>query len=215
MSTRGSRSDFCAGGFDDGSAARTIDRLIEIPGATLERGDDVADIETFRARLQTRHQRALASPALGAVSQFLVSAQLLFPTLGALDAQRIGRLADHRVHNGVAAAEAKNVVNPLVFAPFHRLVAAIVAVAAYHDGHLRPVLSDASDDMLEDSADLLARRRLARAQDHCHRLAARPLIDVDRKETALFLRQTDGRSNGSAISSFMTGSALLTRLLIR
>src|SRR5436853_3712284 len=45
----------------------------------------------------------------------------------------------------------------------------------------------APDDMLEDSADLLARRRLARAQDHYHRLAARPLIDVDRKETALII----------------------------
>src|SRR5438552_16890725 len=127
-----------------GFAARTIDRLIVIPGATLERGDDVADIETFRARLQTLHLRAFASPALGAVSQFLVTAQLLFPTLGALDAERIGRLADHSVHKRVAAAEAKNVRNPLVFAPFHLLVAAIVAVPASHRGPRRPVLSVAS-----------------------------------------------------------------------
>ena len=33
--------------------------------------------------------------------------------------------------------------------------------------------------------------------------------------TLNFLRQADGRSNGSAISSFMTGVALLTRLMNR
>ena len=60
-----------------------------------------------------------------------------------------------------------------------------MAVAAHQDAHLRPVPADAPDDMFEDGADLVARRRLAGAQDHRHRLAARPLVDVDRQKAAL------------------------------
>src|SRR6266508_924180 len=60
-------------------AACAIERLVEMPGATLERGDDVADVETFAARLQARYETSLASPTLGAVVKLLIPAQLLFP----------------------------------------------------------------------------------------------------------------------------------------
>ena len=48
----------------------------------------------------------------------------------------------------------------------------------------RPVPADAAHQVLEEGADLGARRRLARAQEHRHRLAARHMVDVDRQEAA-------------------------------
>ena len=44
--------------------------------------------------------------------------------------------------------------------------------------------ADAADQVLEEGADLGAGRRLARAQEHRHRLAALHMVDVDRQEAA-------------------------------
>src|SRR6266542_4611171 len=104
----------------------------------------------------------------------------------------------------IVAGEAKNVVDALgFFAPLHRLVAAVMAVATHQDVDLGPMPADAFDDMLEDRANLLAGRCLALAQDHRHRLAACRIVDVDRQKAA---RATDGRSNGRRVSSLMTGA---------
>jgi hypothetical protein len=55
-----------------------------------------------------------------------------------------------------------------------------MAVAAHKDIHLRPTRADAFDHMFEDGAHFLAGWRLALAQDHRNRLAARPFVDMDR-----------------------------------
>src|SRR6267154_917630 len=55
-------------------AATTVDSLIKVLGASLERGDDVADVATFFGRLQTSHETTLARPALGAVAKFAEAA---------------------------------------------------------------------------------------------------------------------------------------------
>ena len=44
--------------------------------------------------------------------------------------------------------------------------------------------ADAAHQVLEEGADLGARRRLARAQENRHRLAALHVVDVDRQEAA-------------------------------
>ena len=111
----------------------------------------------------------------------------------ALHGYRLGRLARYSVKNFVAA-EAKNVVNARGFlAPLHRLVAAVMAVAAHQDVDLGPMPADALDDMLEDRANFFAGRRLALAQDHRHRLAACCFIDVDRQEAALVIMGVEQR----------------------
>ena len=48
----------------------------------------------------------------------------------------------------------------------------------------RPVPADAADQVLEEGADLGARRRLSRTQENRHRLAALHMIDVDGQEAA-------------------------------
>src|ERR1019366_8181137 len=58
-------------------AARAIDGLIEIFGRSRQRGDDVADVEAERRRLDAGDHAALSSPAFGAVAQPLPGASLL------------------------------------------------------------------------------------------------------------------------------------------
>jgi hypothetical protein len=87
----------------------------------------------------------------------------------------------------------KNVVNTLLFAPFHRFDPAVMAVAAHQDADLGPVTADAPDHVLEDGAHLHAGGRLALAQDHRHRLAAGSFIDVDRQEAALVVVRVEQR----------------------
>jgi hypothetical protein len=49
-------------------AALAVDGLVEMPGAALERGDDVAEIEAELRRLEAREDAALPVPTLGAVA---------------------------------------------------------------------------------------------------------------------------------------------------
>src|SRR3981189_1058150 len=151
-----------------------------MPGAGLEGGDDIAHIQPLRRCLDARHEASLLVPALCTVAKGLEAAKLVFARERAEHGDRVGRLARQSMKN-IVAGEAKNVVNPLgFFTPLHRLVAAVMAVAAHQDADLGPMPADAFDDMLEDRADLRAGRRLALAQDHRHRLAAYRFIDVDR-----------------------------------
>ena len=60
----------------------------------------------------------------------------------------------------------------------------IVGVSPEHDPGARPVPADAADQVLEEGADLRPRRRLARAQQNRHRLAAFHMIVVDGQEAA-------------------------------
>src|SRR4029077_11259948 len=160
-----------------GLAAATVDALVEMLCRALERGDDVADIETLLRGFDARGDAALPIPALGAVTQHGKGAQLCRGTCGTLDAQHIGGFLGHGFEYRVAA-KAKNVVDALLFAPFHRFDPAIMAVAAHQNVDLGPVAADAPDHVLEDGAHLHPGGRLALAQDHRHRLAGGSFIDV-------------------------------------
>ena len=56
-------------------ATGAVDSLVEIFSATVERGDDVSDIETFLGRFDACHEPALALPAFGAVAKLGKTAQ--------------------------------------------------------------------------------------------------------------------------------------------
>src|SRR5207342_3859647 len=87
---------------------------------------------------------------------------------------------EHRI-----AAKPEDVVNAVGIAPTHRFRPAVMAVTAHQDAHLGPVPADTRDDMFEDRAYLHPRWGLALAQDHRHRLAARPFVDMDGQKAAL------------------------------
>jgi hypothetical protein len=96
----------------------------------------------------------------------------------------LGILGDARIERAVAL-EAEDVGAVVGLAPRHGLDAAVVAVAAPDDAGGRPVLPDAARHVLDDGPHLRAGRRLARAQDHHHRLAALDVVDTDGQEAAL------------------------------
>src|SRR5262245_38481209 len=99
-----------------------------------------------------------------------------------------GTLRPSETVKDFVAPEAKNVVNTRRFlAPLHCLVAAVMTIATHKDFDVGPMPADASDDMLEDRANLFARWRLALAQDHRHWFAACCFVDVDRQEAALVI----------------------------
>lgn len=68
-----------------------------------------------------------------------------------------------------------------------------MAVAPHQDRDPRPVPADAGNHMLQDRAHFDPARRLAAAQDHGHRLADRPFIDVDRQKAALIVMRVEQR----------------------
>ena len=82
----------------------------------------------------------------------------------------------------------QNVVRMVVFRPFHRLKAAVVAVAAPHNAGLRPMAAQALVHMLDNGAHLAALRRARRrAQDRRRRRA------LDRCEAALVVMRVPER----------------------
>ena len=76
------------------------------------------------------------------------------------------------------ARQAEDVVDAVLLAPRLGLGPAVVAVSPEGEPGTRPVPTDAAHQVLEEGADLGARRRLARAEEHRHRLAALDMIDV-------------------------------------
>ena len=68
-----------------------------------------------------------------------------------------------------------------------------MAVAAHQDAGVRPTGADAPHEPAQMAADLLARRRLAGAQDHGDRAAGGGVVDVDRQEAALVVVAVEER----------------------
>ena len=60
-----------------------------------------------------------------------------------------------------------------------------MAVAAYDDGRVRPVHTDAPDQTAHMATHFFSRRCLAWLQNHHHRAARGHVIDMDRLEAAL------------------------------
>ena len=83
--------------------------------------------------------------------------------------------------------EPKNVVNAVIHAPRHYLLAAVMAIAAEDDVGLGPVPANASNQAAEKLAHLRTRRGLAGTQDHHNRPASVRSVDVNRQKAALIV----------------------------
>src|SRR5438477_9994156 len=94
-------------------AAGAANGLVEMLCRTLERGDDVTDVETFGCRLDAGDNAALSAPTSGGVAQGGEGAQLRCRAGRPSGPQRIGSELRHGLEDRVAA-KAKNVVNTLL-----------------------------------------------------------------------------------------------------
>src|SRR5216684_1182266 len=72
-----------------GVSPRAIEGLVKMPGAGLERGDDIAHIQPLRGCLDARHEAPLLVPAFCAVAKGLEAAQLVFARERALHGDRL------------------------------------------------------------------------------------------------------------------------------
>src|SRR5207244_13058844 len=115
--------------------------------AGLDRDYVVTDIQTLGRRLDAGHKTPLQAPGLCAVAKSLEAATFVLARKRALHAYRVGRLARQGMKH-VVAGKAENIVNVVVFAPFHRFVAAVMTVAAHQDSDLVPMAADVLDDVL-------------------------------------------------------------------
>ena len=166
-----------------GLAAGAVDIFIEMADISAERGDDVAGVEAARGGLQPGDDPAFAVPRTGGVVEGGEAPHLFGAGLGAAHLEVVGDAVCEAVQHGIAR-QAEDVVDAVLLAPRHGLGPAVVAVSPEGEPGARPVPADAAHQVLEEGADLDARRRLARAQENRHRLAALDMIDVDGQETA-------------------------------
>ena len=164
-----------------GLAAGAVDIFIEMAGVAAERGDDVAGVEAARGGLQPGDDPAFAVPRTGGVVEGGEAPHLFGAGLGAAHLEVVGDAVCEAVQHGIAR-QAEDVVDAVLLAPRHGLGPAVVAVSPEGEPGARPVPADAAHQVLEEGADLGARRRLARAQENRHRLATLDMVDMDRQE---------------------------------
>ena len=150
-------------------------------GLAAERGDDVAGVEAARGGLQPGDDPAFAVPRTGGIVEGGEAPHLFGAGLGAAHLEVVGDAVCEAVQHGIAR-QAEDVVDAVLLAPRHGLGPAVVAVSPEGEPGARPVPADAAHQVLEEGADLGARRRLARAQENRHRLAALDMVDMDRQE---------------------------------
>ena len=171
-----------------GLAPRAVQRIIDIfSAAVAQRGDDKANIETESACLDASGDAALVlSPAFCRIFGLRISTQLAAATDRAIGGATVGFRHDDgiRMKRGIAR-EPEDIVDAILFAPLHRLGAAIVAVAPQSDVGLGPMAPDAPDEPPDMAGDFGARRRLAGAQQHRNRPASFGVVDVDRQKASL------------------------------
>ena len=175
-----------------GLAAGAVDIFIEMAGVSAERGDDVAGVEAPRACLQPGDDPAFAVPRTGGVVEGGEAPHLFGAGLGAAHLEVVGDAVCEAVQHGIAR-QAEDVVDAVLLAPRHGLGPAVVAVPPECEPGARPVPADAPHQVLEEDADLGARRRLARAQENRHRLAALDMVDVHRQEAPRVVKGVEQR----------------------
>ena len=93
-----------------------------MPGAGLERGDDITDIQTLGRRLDAGHKTPLQAPGLCAIAKSLEAATFVLARKRALHAYRVGRLARQDMKHPPAIVAGDS----LVFGP---LVVEVVRIA--------------------------------------------------------------------------------------
>ena len=166
-----------------GLAAGAVDPFVEMAGLACERGDDVACVEAARRRLQPGNHAALAVSRAGGVGEGGEAAHPVCAGLGAAYLEVVSDVVGEAVQHGIAG-QAEDVIDAVRLAPRHGLGPAVVAVAAEGQPGARPVPADATHQVLQQDADLIARGRLAGAQENRHRLAALDMVDVHRQKAA-------------------------------
>src|SRR5262249_22562214 len=173
-----------------GLSAGAVDLLIEMLGiAVPQRGDEVANINASSqhvvfvtgARFDPSHHPSLLVPRLGRVARLPKATQNLGLVQGPAQPAIIGSGFDQAIERDIAG-QPKTVIDAVVFAPRHRLLATIMAIAARSDASVRPVPADAADQAAEQLANLHPRWRLAGPQDHDNRSPGRRIVDMDRQE---------------------------------
>ena len=109
-----------------------------------------------------------------------------------MEAQIVGGLGNKGIERSIAG-EAENVIDVVVVRPVHGLDATVMTVAAPHDAGVRPMRPQALRHVLDDGPHLGALRGARRAQDGHDRRAARHMIDVHRRKTALVVMRVPER----------------------
>ena len=135
-----------------------------------QRSDDVADIDASAqhvilvagAGLDPGHDPPLLVPRFGCVTRLGKAAQNCGLALGPAHPDIMAGTLNKAVEHDIAG-EPEYVIDIVVFAPRHRLFAAVMAVAADGDAGVGPVAADAPDQAAEKLTNLHTRRRLARA----------------------------------------------------
>src|SRR5262249_59152642 len=96
------------------------------------------------ARFDPSHHPSLLVPRLGRVARLRKATQNLGLVQGTAHPDIIGGGFDQAIEHDIAG-QPKNVIDAVVFAPRHRLLATIMAIAAHSDASVRPVPADAAD----------------------------------------------------------------------
>ena len=138
-------------------------------------------------------------PALGLVFEARVAAHLVLGAERVPEAQRLRSLGNEAVEPAVAG-KAEDIAGAIAFSPCHRLVPAVVAVAAPDQAGRRPVAADALRQVPDDGAHLRALGRPGRTQDGDDRRAAGDVVDVHRREPALVVMRVPERELLAAVS---------------
>jgi hypothetical protein len=105
---------------------------------------------------------------------------------------RVGERFHHLLEHDVAG-QTEDVVQAVGLAPRHHLMAAVMTIATDGDARVRPVAADTPHHAPQMAADLLAARRLARAQQNHYRTGVGGVIDVDGQKTALIVMSVKQR----------------------
>ena len=182
-----------------GLAALAVELGVEPLGrAGRDVGHHVADVEAQAGGLDAGGDAALPGPRPGPMRGLGEAAHRVLVLDGALDADRIGDVLE-LVGQRLGAGEAEDIVDAVRLAEVHDLGPAIVAVAADGDPGRGPVAADRPDETAQMAAHLLARRCLARPQDHRDRAGRGRVVDVDRQKAALVVMGVEQRQLLTAV----------------
>src|ERR1700694_6014245 len=176
-----------------GLAARAIQAVVDPLGrADIEAGDDEADVEAERGRLNTGDGTPFAIPGVCLVAGLVIAAQNSQVLDGASRADVVSGLVGFSGER-LGTGQTEDVVDAVVLAPRHRLRPGIVPVATERNSRLVPPRPDVPYQAAQMGAHLDAARGLAGPQHNRHGLALLRVVDVDRQEAAFVILRVEQR----------------------
>src|SRR5471030_2638883 len=174
-------------------AARAIQAVVDPLGrADIEAGDDEADVEAERGRLNPGDSAPFAIPGLCLVARLGIAAQNSQVFDGASRADVVSDLVDFS-GEWLGTGQTEDVVDAVVLAPRHRLRPSIVPVATERNSRLVPPRPNVTYQAAQMGTDLDAARGLAGPQHDRHGPALLRVIDVDRQEAAFVIMSVEQR----------------------